>query len=122
MKSVFGVIVANRGFFPDELVKEGREEILNVLKDNDCEAILLDTNQTELGAVVTLEDAKKCAKLFNDNSDKIDGIILTLPNFGEERGIADTFKMLNFEVPVLIQASPDDPGRLTIDRSERAHV
>ena len=116
MKSVFGVIVANRGFFPDELVKEGREEILNVLKDNDCEAILLDTNQTELGAVVTLEDAKKCAKLFNDNSDKIDGIILTLPNFGEERGIADTFKMLNFEVPVLIQASPDDPGRLTIDR------
>lgn len=116
MKSVFGVIVANRGFFPDELVKEGREEILKTLSENDCEAVMLDTNQTELGAVVTLEDAKKCANLFNDNKDKIDGIILTLPNFGEERGIADTFKFLDFSVPVLIQASPDDSKRLTIDR------
>ena len=116
MKSVFGVLVANRGFFPDELVKEGREEIIQVLSKNDCESIMLTPEDTELGAVVTLEDAKKCAKLFNENKERIDGIILTLPNFGEERGIADTFKMLDFQVPVLIQASPDDPKRLSIDR------
>ncbi len=116
MKSTFGVIVGNRGFFPDALVKEGREEILRVLSENDCQAVLLDTNQTELGAVVTLEDAKKCARLFNDHKDTLDGIILTLPNFGEERGIADTFKLLDFKIPVLIQATPDDPKRMTIDR------
>ncbi|MFP4561826.1 MAG: L-fucose/L-arabinose isomerase family protein [Spirochaetia bacterium] len=116
MKSVFGVIVGNRGFFPDVLVNEGREEILKVLEENDCEAVLLGTGDTELGAVVTLEDAKKCAKLFNENAGRIDGIILTLPNFGEERGIADTMKMLDFQVPVLVQASPDDPKRVDISR------
>ena len=120
MKSVFGVIVGNRGFFPDILVKEGRQEILKTLGENDCEAVLLDTDQTELGAVVSIDDAKKCAKLFNENKDKIDGIIVTLPNFGEERGIADTFKMLDFQVPVLIQASPDEPGRLSLDRRRDA--
>lgn len=116
MKTVFGVIVGNRGFFPDILVKEGREEIIKTLGENDCEAVLLGTDQTELGAVVSIDDAKKCAKLFNENKEKIDGIIVTLPNFGEERGIADTFKMLDFQVPVLIQASPDDTDRLSLDR------
>jgi L-fucose isomerase-like protein len=116
MKAVFGVVVANRSFFPDILVQEGREEILNVLKENDCEAVALSTSDTELGAVVTLDDAKKCARLFNENKDRIDGIILTLPNFGEERGIADTFKLLDFKVPVLIQASPDTLDSLGLDR------
>lgn len=116
MRETFGVIVGNRGFFPDVLVREGREEILSVLKKHDCEAVLLGTDDTELGAVVTLEDAKKCAKLFNENRDKIDGIIITLPNFGEERGIADTMKMVEFDVPVLVQATPDEISRADISR------
>ena len=116
MRATFGVIVGNRGFFPDVLVQEGREEILSVLKKHDCEAVLLGTDDTELGAVVTLEDAKKCAKLFNENRDKIDGIIITLPNFGEERGIADTMKMVEFDVPVLVQATPDEISRADISR------
>ncbi len=116
MRATFGVIVGNRGFFPDVLVREGREEILSVLKKHDCEAVLLGTDDTELGAVVTLEDAKKCAKLFNKNRDKIDGIIITLPNFGEERGIADTMKMVEFDVPVLVQATPDEISRVDISR------
>lgn len=116
MRATFGVLVGNRGFFPDVLVKEGREEILTALKKHNCEAVLLGTDDTELGAVVTLEDAKKCAKLFNENRDKIDGIIITLPNFGEERGIADTMKMVEFDVPVLVQATPDEIARADISR------
>ncbi|MBW2086176.1 MAG: fucose isomerase, partial [Deltaproteobacteria bacterium] len=53
--------------------------------------------------------AKKCAKIFRENSEKIDGVIVTLPNFGDERSVADTLRMARLEVPVLIQASPDDP-------------
>jgi L-fucose isomerase-like protein len=77
---------------------------------------MLTGNDTELGAVVTLEDAKKCAALFNENRDRIDGIIITLPNFGEERGIIDTLKLTDFRVPVLVQASPDERNRMDISR------
>jgi len=109
MKPVFGVIVGNRGFFPDELVRRGRDDILNVLKKMGCEAVILDTRTTKLGAVETFDDAKKCAELFKKNSKKINGVIVTLPNFGDERAVADTLKMAGLNVPVLIQASPDDP-------------
>lgn len=116
MKPVFGIIVGNRGFFPDILAKEGRKEITDALDKADCDYVLLSENDTELGAVVSLEDAKKCAKLFNDNRDRIDGIIVTLPNFGEERGIVDTLKLTDFDVPVLIQASPDEIKKADISR------
>ncbi|MBW2621725.1 MAG: L-fucose/L-arabinose isomerase family protein [Deltaproteobacteria bacterium] len=116
MKPVFGVIVGNRGFFPDELVKEGREEILQVFGAMDCEAVILGPEDTKLGAVETLDDAKKCARLFSDNAEKIDGVIVTLPNFGDERGVADAIKLSRLDVPVLIQASPDDPARAHIGR------
>ena len=33
-KTTFGVIVGNRGFFPDMLAKEGRKNIIDVLKKN----------------------------------------------------------------------------------------
>ncbi|MEE9557793.1 MAG: L-fucose/L-arabinose isomerase family protein [Candidatus Adiutricales bacterium] len=116
MKPVFGVIVGNRGFFPDELVREGREEILKVMEEMECEAVILGPGDTKLGAVETLDEAKKCAQLFSDNSDKIDGVIVTLPNFGDERGVAETIKMSKLDVPVLIQASPDEPARSQMGR------
>ena len=48
------------------------------------------------------------------NRDRIDGVIVTLPNFGEERAIADTLRLADLRVPVLIQATPDDPAKMTI--------
>ena len=39
---------------------------------------------------------------------------MTLPNFGEERAIADTLRLADLRVPVLIQATPDDPKKMTI--------
>jgi L-fucose isomerase-like protein len=52
--------------------------------------------------------------LFKKNRERIDGIIVTLPNFGEERAIADTLRLADLHVPVLIQATPDDPKKMTI--------
>ncbi len=45
---------------------------------------------------------------------EIDGIIITLPNFGEERGLADALRLADLRVPVLIQATPDHAGKMTI--------
>ena len=116
MKPVLGVIVGNRGFFPDELAREGRNEILGVLNTMGCEAVILDERASTFGTVETLEDVKQCAQLFKDNADRIDGIVVALPNFGDERGVADTLKRANLNVPVLIQASPDDPNNANMGR------
>ena len=110
----FGLVVGNRGFFPGHLVKTGREEVLAVLKKSGHEVIALRADETRHGAVESREESKKCADLFRANRDQIDGIIVTLPNFGDERAIADALRMAELNVPVLIQAFPDTASRMTI--------
>ena len=113
-KTTFAVIVGNRGFFPDALARQGRKDILETLKKNGYNAVALSTQDTKYGAVETFDDAKKCAELFARNSDSIDGVIVTLPNFGDEKGIAETIKRSGLSVPILIQAEPDSSGKMAI--------
>jgi L-fucose isomerase-like protein len=110
----FGLITGNRGFFPDHLARSGREEMLAVLKNAGYDAITPTPDETKHGAIESREDVKKCAALFRRHRDEIDGVIVTLPNFGEERAIADTLRMADLGVPVLVQATPDDHTRMTI--------
>lgn len=109
-----GLIVGNRGFFPDHLAKSGREEMIQTLQKTGVEVIALDPSQSKHGAVETHEEAKRCAALFRSKSDAIDGVIVTLPNFGDERAIADTLRLARLDVPVLIQATPDTPSKMGI--------
>ncbi|MGC8976200.1 MAG: L-fucose/L-arabinose isomerase family protein [Candidatus Ratteibacteria bacterium] len=108
-----GLIIGNRRFFPDHLCKEARENLLNILKER-FEVITLSENDTKFGSVETYQDAKKCADLFFKNKDKIDGIIVSLPNFGDEKGVADTIKISGLSVPVLIHAFPDDIDKMDV--------
>jgi len=110
----FGIIVGNRGFFPDHLAKSGREEMIAVLTAAGYGVVCLDPAQTKYGAVETREDAKRCADLFRANRNRIDGVIVTLPNFGDERGVAEALRLSGLNVPVLVQATPDEAGRMTI--------
>ena len=41
-------------------------------------------------------------------------MILALPNFGEEKAIAEALRMADLRVPVLVQAFPDTAGKMTI--------
>jgi L-fucose isomerase-like protein len=109
-----GVIVGNRGFFPNHLVEEGRKEILGVLAQEGFKVVALEPEATPLGSVETREDAKKCAALFKQHADEIDGVLVTLPNFGDERGIAETLRMANLDKPVLVHAFADDPAKMTL--------
>ncbi|HEX7974314.1 MAG TPA: L-fucose/L-arabinose isomerase family protein [Anaerolineales bacterium] len=111
-KTTLAVIVGNRDFFPDALVGEGRKQILGVFKELDITPVILDETATKLGAVETWADAQKCAQLFRSCQDEIDGILVTLPNFGDEKGVADAIQLSGLKVPVLVQAFPDDMGRL----------
>ena len=78
------------------------------------DAVVLDPSQSKHGAVETRDEAKRCAELFRAQGGKIDGVIVTLPNFGDERAIADTLRLANLDVPVLVQATPDTPEKMTI--------
>ncbi len=110
----FGVIVGNRGFFPDHLALSGRSEMLATLEKAGYHAVAVGLDETKHGAVESRAEAGRCAELFKKNREAIDGIIVTLPNFGDERAIADTLRLAGLQVPVLVQATPDSPGRMTI--------
>jgi L-fucose isomerase-like protein len=112
--STFGVIIGNRGFFPDVLARDGREEILRVLAEQGHTTFCLTPEQSKFGSVETFADARRCADLFRSHSDAIDGVLVSLPNFGDERAIADTLRLARLNVPVLVQATPDAPGKMTI--------
>jgi len=111
---VLGIIVGNRGFFPAHLCDSGRKEILSILKKAGIGTVVLSESATRFGAVESHEDAKKCAALFKQNADKIDGILVTLPNFGDERGVANAIRWSGLRVPVLVHAFNDDPRIMTI--------
>jgi len=109
-----GVIVGNRGFFPDHLAKEGREEIIRALRNAAIEPVILGPEDSKYGAVETRAESRKCADLFRANRHRIDGVIVTLPNFGDERAIADTLRLADLNVPVLVQATPDASSKMSI--------
>jgi L-fucose isomerase-like protein len=111
-----GVIIGNRDFFPDQLVAEAREEILKLFGERGIKAIMVSPEETKLGGVETHAEARKCAELFRKRRDEIDGVLVALPNFGDEKGVADTLKLADLDVPVLIQGSPDNLDQLSVAR------
>lgn len=115
--TTLGVIIGTRGFFPAHLCEDGRKLILEVLKEEGFDAVVLPEDATSYGygAVESYEDAKKCAALFKANRDKIDGILVTLPNFGDERAVAGSIRLAELNVPVLVHAYPDELGKMDID-------
>jgi L-fucose isomerase-like protein len=112
IKNTIGIIIGNRDFFPDHLISEARKDILELFKKNKINPILLSDQDTKNGGVETYSDAEKCAKLFKKNEEIIDGVLVILPNFGDEKGVADTLKLSNLKLPVLVMAYPDDLNKL----------
>src|SRR5437588_4681575 len=113
-RMTMGVIIGNRGFFPDQLAKTGREETIQALAKAGMDSDVLGPEDSKHGAVETHEEAKRCAALFQKNRERIDGVIVSLPNFGDERAIADTLRLARLDVPALVQATPDDAKNMTI--------
>jgi L-fucose isomerase-like protein len=119
-RTVLGVIIGNRDFFPDKLVGEARADLVKLFAELGVDAVMLDPAETKLGGVETHGDARKCAELFRKNRDRISGVLVCLPNFGDEKGVADTLKLAGLNVPVLVQGYPDDLDRLDVIRRRDA--
>ena len=54
-----GVIIGNRGFFPDHLCEKGRKTILKVLEEEGIKAIVLGPEETKVGSIATNAEAQK---------------------------------------------------------------
>ena len=119
-KSTLAVIFGNRDFFPDALVSQARQDVMAVLSELGVDAVMLSEEATKLGGVETWADAKQCGTLFKANQERIDGILVVLPNFGDEKGVADTIKLSGLKVPILVQAYPDDLDGFAVERRRDA--
>lgn len=108
----FGLLVGTRGVFNAALATSGRQQLIEVVEKLGYKTVILPTNATPTGVVETYADGLKCAELFEQHRKEIDGIIISLPNFGDELGIINALSISKLNVPVLVQASPDELDQL----------
>ena len=109
------VIVGNRGFFPSHLALKGRKTVLELLEKAGINVIITPEDATNAGSIESLEEARLCADLLRAHRDEIDGVLVTLPNFGDERAVANVLRWAELNVPVLIHAFPDDPQKMDLE-------
>ncbi|MDR0812084.1 MAG: fucose isomerase, partial [Paludibacter sp.] len=121
-KTTFGIILATRSYFNSALAKDVRETLLKTLADNGYGYVILNDGDTPTGAgsIETREDGIKCAELFKKHREEIDGIIVTLPNFGFEIGIINAIQIANLNVPILVQACDDENDKVGLDNRRDA--
>jgi L-fucose isomerase-like protein len=118
--TTLGVILGNRDFFPDVLIGEARRDLKKLFGELSIEPVWLSEQDTKLGTVETWSDAQKCGALLRTNRDRLDGILVCLPNFGDEKGIADSIRLGDVRVPILVQACPDDLDQFGLNRRRDA--
>ena len=116
-KTTLGVILGNRDFFADELCKKGRNKLLSFLEKQGVKPIILDEEEGVFGSVQGRKDALKCANLFKEHEAEIQGIIISLANFGDEKSVVETFKLSELDVPIMIHGFADELGKM--DREHR---
>jgi len=109
-KTTFALCIGNRGFFPAELLAEAREELPRVLKGLGHEVLMLDAGATRYGAVETPREGEIYANFLRENRGKYGGVILSLPNFGDETGAIAALK--DADVPILIHGYPDEMDKM----------
>jgi len=109
-KLTFALYFGNRGFFPEKLIASARKEMAEAVKKAGYGYIIPDEAATKYGAVETKEDGLKYAAFLKANAGKYDGVILCLPNFGDENGAVPALR--DAGVPILIQAYRDKIGEM----------
>jgi L-fucose isomerase-like protein len=110
-KTTFALFFGNRGFFPASLIAQAREELPRLLKEWGHDTLILDAEATRYGAVETVREGEVYANFLEQNRGKYGGVILCLPNFGDETGAVAALR--EAAVPILIQAYPDDLDKMS---------
>jgi L-fucose isomerase-like protein len=115
-KLTFGLIIGTRSYFNSALADDVRATLLKTLTEQGYNYVILDPTDTPTqGSIESREDGIRCAKLFRAHRDRLDGIIVSLPNFGFEIGIINAINLSELNVPVLVQACDDENDKVDLD-------
>lgn len=117
-KSTFALYFGNRGFFPESLIAKAREELSETLEKLGFNSLMMDSNLTRFGAVESPEEGRKYAKFLEDHKGKFNGVILCLPNFGDETGAISALQ--DAGVPIYILAYPDELDKMDFEHRRDA--
>jgi L-fucose isomerase-like protein len=109
-KTTFALYLGNRGVFPGSLIAAAREEMVQVLAGLGHKTLVLDADATRYGAVETPKEGESYARFLKAHQGEFGGVILCLPNFGDETGAAAALR--DAGVPILVQAYPDDLDKM----------
>jgi L-fucose isomerase-like protein len=110
-KTSFALFFGNRGFFPASLIATAREELSQRLQSLGHEVLMLDSGATPHGAIETPAEGDIFARFLQEKRGKFGGVILCLPNFGDENGAVAALR--HADVPIWIQAYPDEMDRMS---------
>lgn len=100
----------NRGFFPERLIASAREELVSRLNSIGVNSLCMPENATRYGAVETAAEGRAYAGFLEQNKGKYQGVILCLPNFGNENGASEALRDCN--TPIYILAYPDELDKM----------
>lgn len=109
-KTTFALFFGNRGFFPASLQASAREELTGRLQALGHKTITPPADATRHGAIETPEEGRIYANFLREHREEYGGVILCLPNFGDETGAIAALK--DCGVPILVQAYPDELDRM----------
>ena len=111
----FRTLISATGDSFRNLDSQARKEVQEVLKKLGYRLLIMDSNLTRFGAVESPEEGRKYAKFLEDNRGKFDGVILCLPNFGDETGAVSALQ--DADVPIYILAYPDELDKMDFPAS-----
>lgn len=113
-KQTFGVIVSTRNIFNFRLAREARKKVVDLLDNLGLGYVILPETETPTGNIEGYADAVKCAELFKKNRELIEGVLVFLPNFGDEQGVVNSIHLADLDVPVLVQACDDENDKVDV--------
>ncbi len=114
----FALYFGNRGFFPESLIASARREVAEAVAAAGHSSICLVEDATRFGAVESAAEGELYAAFLRENAARYDGVILCLPNFGDETGAISALR--DCRVPILVQAYPDEIGKMDFQRRRDA--
>jgi L-fucose isomerase-like protein len=107
----YALYYGNRGFFPASLIAGAREELPRAVRAQGHEVLQMEAGATRYGAVETPEEGRRYAEFLAQNRGRYHGVILCLPNFGDETGAMSALR--DAGVPILVQAYPDELDKMS---------
>ncbi len=118
-KQTFALYFGNRGFFPEGLIAGAREEMCQAVEKAGFDYLIAPADLTRYGAVETKQEGLTYAKWLKSHEGEYDGVILCLPNFGDENGAIAALEHCG--TPILIQAYPDEIGKMDFEHRRDAY-